>query len=95
MAAGGLWAGSFVVLPRGRGVELESEPAASFLHVDLRRGLVAAHELIERVRRHVRTKLTLTASVGGGSGGRRLHTRAALTVGRRHGGARPVEVKKG
>lgn len=91
----GLWAGSFAVLPGGRAIELSSEPAARVLHVDLRTGLVASHNLAERARRHLRTKLTLTASIPGRSGGRSFDTRAALTVGRHHPTAGPVEVKRG
>ncbi len=92
---GGLWAGSFAVLRGGLGVELTSDPAAEDLRVDLRRGLVATHELIERARRHEPTKLMMTASVRGASSGRTLHTNVPLTVGLRHAGAGPVEVPKG
>ncbi len=89
---GGLWAGSFAVLRSGRGVELTSDPAAEILHVDLRTGLVAAHELIERARRHVRTILTLTVSMAG-SPGRTLRTAARIVVGIHRGAAGPVEVR--
>ena len=93
--ASGLWAGSFAVLQGGRGVELASDPAAEVLHVDLRGGLTATHRLVERARRHLRTKLTLTASIPGTAHGRTLHTEVPLTVGLRHRKAPPVRVKKG
>jgi hypothetical protein len=41
---------------------------------------VAAHELIERARRHVRTKLRLTVSIAR-SAGQTLHTAALIAVG--------------
>ncbi|HEY2654764.1 MAG TPA: hypothetical protein VGI55_03185 [Solirubrobacteraceae bacterium] len=89
---GGLWAGSFAVLRGGRGVELTSDPAAEVLRVDLRSGLVAAHELIERARRHVRTKLTLTVSIAE-SAGQTLRTAALIALGIRSSAAGPVKVR--
>jgi hypothetical protein len=89
---GGLWAGSFAVLRGGRGVELTSDPAAEVLRVDLRTGLVAARELIERARRHVRTKLTLTVSIAQ-SAGQTLRTAALIALGIRSSAAGPVKVR--
>jgi sensor domain CHASE-containing protein len=92
---GGLWAGSFAVLRGGLGVELTSDPPADGLNVDLRRGLIATHQLIERARRHEPTKLTVTASVRGASGGRIFRTKVPLTVGSQRAGVRSVKVPKG
>ena len=91
---GGLWAGSFTVLWGGREVELTSAPAATLLRVDLRHELTATHGLVERARRHLRTRLTLTASIPG-SRGRSLRAEVPLTVGLGHRGAAPVDVKHG